>query len=76
MENKHRRRCSTSLVIREIRIKITIRGTCRSSRMVTIPSSRTSIPSVGENEGKFVYAYTDGGNENGMIALDNTLTLS
>ena len=58
MENKHMKRCSTSLLIMEIHIKIILRYHYRPSRMATTPGYHIAIPSAGEDEEKFIYIYS------------------
>ena len=62
MASKHIKRCSTSLVIRETRIKPTMRHHLTLVRMATIKMS-TKI-SAGEGVAKREPSYTVGGNAN------------
>ena len=62
MANKHMKRCSTSLIIREMEIKTTMRYQFTPVRMATIQKS-TSI-NAGEGVEKREPSYTVGGNAN------------
>ena len=60
--NKHTKRCSISLIIREIQIKTTMRYHLTPVRMATIKSLQTI--NAGEGEKKREPSYTVGGNVN------------
>ena len=60
MGNKHKKRCSTSLIIREIQIKTTMRYHLTPVRMAAIKKSRNN--NAGEGVEKREPSYTVGGN--------------
>ena len=62
MDNKHMKRCSTSLIIREMQIKTTRRYHFTPVRMATIQKSKAI--SAGEGVEKREPSYTVGGNAN------------
>ena len=62
MANKHRKRCSTSLIIREIQIKTTMKYHLTPVRMASIQSLQTI--NAGEGVEKREPSYTVGGNAN------------
>ena len=63
MANKHMKRCSKSLIIREMQIKTTVRYQLMLVRMVAIKKS-TNNKSPGEDVEKREPSYTVGGNAN------------
>ena len=62
MANKHMKRCSTLLIIREMQIKTTMRYHLTPIRMATIKSLQKK--NAGEGVEKREPSYTVGGNVN------------
>ena len=63
MANKHKKRCSTSLIIKEMHIKTTMRYHYMPVRMAAVKKS-TNSKSPGEDVEKREPSYTVGGNAN------------
>ena len=56
MANKHMKRCSISLIIREMQIKTTMRYHLIAVRMVIIKSLQITNAGEGEEKGTFIHS--------------------
>ena len=73
MANKHMKICSTSLIIREMQIKTTIRYHLMPVRMAAIKSLQTI--NAGEGAEKREPSYTVGGNANSTATIENSVEI-
>ena len=65
MANKHMKRCSILLAIREMQIKTTVRHHFTPTNMTIIKKKRQITTRVGENMEKSEPSYTAGGGTGG-----------
>ena len=73
MGNKHMKRCSTSLIIREMQIKTTMRYHLTAVRMAIIKSLQTMSAGEGVEKGEPYDAA--GGNVAGTAAVEGNVEL-
>ena len=73
MDNQHMKRCPTSLAMREIQIKNTMRYHNTPIRMTVIKYTQTQKPIVGKNVNKVTPYALLVGTQIGTATMENTM---